>query len=115
MLFGRERSSMPPTARHYKILHWLARSRCQLAFAELLGQRLGIARVANRHCSDRLPAFRNAKDLLGGLRVEAGHLVGDQPLGDSLESEQHGGCPCVVLGVAVGIAIREMQFANSDG
>src|SRR5262249_10900177 len=89
MLFGREGSSMPPTARHYKILERLARPRRQLPLAQLLGQGMRIARVADGECSEGIPAFRNIEDRLCGLWIETGHLVGDQALRDGFQSEKH--------------------------
>src|SRR4029077_5080574 len=113
-LLDGERSSMPPLARHHKIAYRLACPGSYLALAELFGQGIGIARVADSKCRDRFPALRDTQDLSGFLVVETGHLVDEQSLRGGFDGEQSSGCAGVVESVAIGSAVVEVQPGDSN-
>ena len=86
-LFLREGSSVPPCARHNKVREGLAGPWREFALLQLVGQRLGVTRVADRHRGDRLPVVGDMEYLARLVGIETGHLVDIEAIGHRLETK----------------------------
>src|SRR5882672_1638592 len=79
LLFRKEKSSMPPLARHHKFREGLACSGSNLAILQRWGEGFGIAGVADGQSSKSIPICGNLKCLTRLLRIETGHLMNKDP------------------------------------
>src|SRR5262249_49174088 len=70
-LFLREGSRMTPVAGHDKISDGLAAAGGEFAFLQLVGQGIGVARIADRDRCHGLPVVRDVEDFAGFVGVEA--------------------------------------------
>src|SRR5215467_4446384 len=108
-----ERGRLPPLTGHDEFANGLAGAGGQFPVAQRLREGSGVARVTDGESGDGVKTSRDVKDLAGGVRIEAGHLVDEKSARGGFDAQKRHGRPGVVLRVAVGrLVLGEGQLRD---